>query len=464
MNPHLHHARVHAAWILRRPFVAGLGVTLLGLSGVVFATVGNAPLPQSTPLPATLSDVILALMVGMFGLIAGATTGPSRGGQRLLGETLPLPALPLTPGGRVAGEAGAALVVWAVLLLPVLALVSRLPEAGGPTLLHVAREMGGWATAGLPFALVCSLPALVVSRRQTTMGEPSAVGTLLLGGVLTWGVVVATHWGLPAGLIAGVAGGWLGHRLTPGSERAVEALIQRALSLAPRIKTSAQPWHTRTGFLARRACLQVAPISLGYALFFLPIELIDGAPKEMRLGFLLPLILLAAAPALVPLALNGRTASPAGRGVPFDGTFREAWRMLPVEPRTLRTVALKHAGVGYLLTASLLILGWFLGRDVGALMADTPTLILLLMGLLALTPVFAAITLGSKRQRDGATWMSALVMVAAMTHLFSQRPEFGVLSSIPVVLLVVAVAMAGWLTRALLRPSEDEVRGAHQLG
>ncbi len=458
MNPHLHHVRVFGFWALRQPFVAFMGGSALALTAVGVGGFGGSEGAITQAIGAFWSAVFLGSQVGIFGMIAGAAVRPSSAGFEVAAAPSVLPMLPVHPGARALLEAVGATLGWALLVVPATWLCTQLPESEN-LLVYGVRLLGTWAWGGLPAALLIPLPALVVGRKQCTMGQPSALGTMLLAVALCTPLVAFAEV-LPILLVASVTMAGVADRLTPEVERWSGVGIERLSRLAPGIAGSEQPWHSRRGYLLRRVWVTAAP---GVLLVSLPLTLMGSAgnsPGSRLLFHGLMAMVLLGGPMLTPLALNGRTVGPGGRGVALDGTFAEAWRFLPVEPRVLRRAALTQSAIGAGLALTLLLGAWLWGTQAGLDLPDATSLALAVLGLLAAIPAATALTLGDGRQRGRAMRVLQALAVALFGSILLHRwVDERLVTGIVALLLLGSVAGSLHMARDLLRPLDHEVRG-----
>jgi hypothetical protein len=458
VNPHLHHFRVFAGSAFRRPLTTALGCTLLVSAGLL-ARVGQQ---EAASVIETLGGIGAAMTFGgsmaVFGVIAGALGGPTRDGTRLVGPGQAMPTLPLSPTGRVASEVLGLLAVWipAVLTLCVLGQLLPSQEKDLAWILHTMSE---WVGSHLLAATCLLLPGLAIGRRTSTMGTSGAFGPLLLSVAVTTPLTPVLIANSILLLPASLAAAWLGTLATPRSESGLQGLADRNRLGQPSIKASSSPWHTRTGAILRRAWVAVLPVSFVYAGFLLWLDIDRTNQSDVRLAWILPVVLLAASPAFFPVGLDGRTAQPGRASVPFDGTFAQAWRLLPVRPVDVRRAALR--GVAVAVGAVLATLGVILAIATQAgLETGTPTSSALLCGgLVAASPLLTIVSLGTTSQRRRATGVAALLTLATMFHItaFRWMEDVPLASALTPAAVAIGLGMSAWLVAQMARPSGDEV-------
>jgi hypothetical protein len=450
-KPWLHHARVYAEWALRRP-LATLGAVVLVACGPF--TMG---LIQKLSQPDLSLDmiVVMALGVGVFGVICRSLAGPDRRGT--VGGHLGITheALPLHPYGRSWAEVAGSLVVWAPCVAAVVLLGDQIPEPEQPTLVGVFGALCDFGRPHLLAGVVLLVPGLVAGRRTTTMGEPGALGPLFIAALATVPVLPAVATSLPLGLVVALAAGFAADRLVPVSERMIHGLRTNGL-VSPRIASSAGPWHEGSSRLVQASVRQALPtaVLVGGAVALLGGFFNDGdlASAWFFAGFLLLL-----APVITPLALDGRTTSSKGKVGPFTGDFRRAWELLPVEPVTIRRAALRQVAIGAVasLVMASAVLGWF---GLGALEVSARAATEFVTGGLATAPLLVAVTLGDDRHRKAATAIGALLFGSLYLGLVGIRMFEGSHGAVSVA-VVVGLLCSIWLVRSMLRPCPDEVRG-----
>lgn len=467
MRPYLHHVRVFAEWAIRRPMSSSVGVLMLLTGALVCSLVELEGERVLEALGGVYSLLVFGAAIAMFGVIAGAMGGPTRGGFQLAGHDPAMPALPLAPFPRVLAEVAGLLVVWLPVMVGICALGLALPE-GDNTVAGELHKLAGSAGSNLVLAVFTLLPSLVVGRRTTAMGTPAAFGPMILATIATaplGPLLLFAPWAVaPVSLALTL----LGALTTPRSEVAMERLIERGSALTPQLRSAQCPWHTQAGAMLRRAVVSVLPGLVVLAAFYWMIDLGDSVeeagPTMLFTTWLFPLLLVVAAPAFLPLGLDGRTAAPGGRSVPFDGSFREAWRLLPVEPVAVRRAALRQASIGGGLMVALGgVLAW-LGSQSGLEVGEGSTMALLALGVLAATPLLAVMSLGTANQRSLATLTGALLMGAVIGHILLRLifDDHALIQGLPTLLVVASAGVSAWLVATMLRPSKDEVGGASQ--
>ncbi len=457
MSPLLHHARVYAEWALRRPLVLLLGVlfTLVG-TGVGIAL----EQPEVFEEGWLEMTVLLAVIVGVFGVIAGSLSGPDLGTSDGSGGGRRHPALPLSPGLRTWAEVVGSLAVW----VPVSGALALLGQAlADPTtspLASVVHTGSVLLTAHLLPSTALLLPALVAGRRTTTMGSGGAFGPMVLGTALTIPVVLAMQVWAPLGLVVAVLCGGVADRQAGASERVIERGAVASI-FRPELPSTDGPWHAGAWRLAWTAWRVTLPMIAFAALGLGLLELIgttDVSPGRQA-WWLIPAAVLVVAPVFMPLGLDARTSSPDGTTRPFQGGFRKAWALLPVEPVTIRRAALRQTAVGTAAIALLASLLLAVGT-LGSLDLSSWTLVVLTLGGLAAAPLTTAATLGDARQRQGAITIAVLLVGSLYGGILGGFVFDG---AGPVFAAVTVGALTGsaLLVRSLLRPCRDEVAGAH---
>lgn len=469
MSPHLHHGRVFAQWALRRPMSSGLGVILL-LTGAAAVSVAQQRADGMVELLGGVEATLLfGVTMAMFGLMAGAMGGPTREGFRLVGHTQAMPALPLAPLPRAAAEVVGLLAVWLPAMLAVCALGMALPDTEH-SLAGELHRMSGDVLGNLGLATFILLPSLLVGRRTSAVGTPSAFGPMLLAGLVTLPMgpllSLAPLAIAPVSLGLALVGAWA----APRSEAAMERAIDLAQGATPPLRAAPRPWHTQRGAMMWRALLSMLPSMSAIALLFWVTEIVEVGgpldPTQLFTTWLFPVLLLAAAPVFLPLGLDGRTAAPGGRSVPFDGSFAEAWRLLPVEPVTVRRAALQQAGMGGGLMVGASLALWLLGSRDGLEVGGPAVAALLLLGMATAAPLLAIMSLGTGRQRGLATGVATLLMGAVISHILG--PVFfegsAAAQALPTILVGVGAGISAWLVASMLRPAEDEVGGVGLAG
>ncbi len=183
MNPYMHHIAVFAEWALRRPMSSALGVTVLTVAGLLVSLASDED-GVIDALGGVFPAMVFAAAVAIFGLIAGASCGPTRGGSRLIGHPAAMPALPLRPTWRTAGELTGVLLVWVPGTLLLCWFGTRLP-ATPDTFAGMLQELSDRVAINLDVATLIVLPSLAIGRRAASAGTPTAFGPMLLAWLVT---------------------------------------------------------------------------------------------------------------------------------------------------------------------------------------------------------------------------------------------------------------------------------------
>ncbi len=444
----LHHVRVFAEWALRRP-LATLGAAVLVACGPF--SLGVLDKLSSTDFAVGLL-VVMPAGVGVFGVICRSLAGPDRGGS--VGAHVGChEALPLHPYARSWAEVAGSLAVWTPCVVGVVLLGAALPEPEGLRLIGVLGALCEFGRPHLLSGIILLIPGLVVGRRTTTMGEPAALGPLVIAALATLPTFAAVTVSVPLGLGVALAAGFAADRLVPVAEDLVHRLQDSGV-LGADIASSPGRWHESAARLGLASVRQALPTALGtgavVALLGAFFDDGDLSSAWLFAGFVILL-----APVFAPVALDGRTTSSKGKLGPFAGDFRRAWELLPVEPVTVRRAALRQVGIGT--AASLLVGAAVVGGGLGVLEPSVRAATEFLVGGVAAAPLLTAAWGGDDGHPTAATAIGALLFGSLYLGLVGIRAFE---ASHDLVSVAVSISLLGsvWLVRSMLLPCPDEVR------
>lgn len=253
-----------------------------------------------------------------------------------------------------------------------------------------------------------------------------------------------------------------GAALTAPSERVGGRIARSLEGLQPGIGPGAAPWHRRPGAMLRRAGWTLAPtlaicvVAIGGTAAWVASR---GEPVGPTLTMFGSVAIAVGGVTLwlLPLGLDGRTSSPAGRSAPLDSSFRDAWRLLPVDPVELRRVALRQARTSLAVTIGLLLGLWALLP--GAELSARPTIVGGVVAAMAACPILVASTLGTIGQRKQSNTLIFLLFPTLLLWAFGPvlSEDATALRAICSVLLGAALVVSIGLQRALVRPASDEL-------